>query len=263
MKKLFFWAVIAFTAVFSACSDSYDDTELHNELNNLKDRVAKLEAWQKQVNEDVAALKAIAESLDGAKFITNVETVAEGYKITFSDGKTVTVKHGDKGEQGEQGEKGNTPAIGIAEEDGVYYWTLDGEWLLDAQGNKVPAQGAKGDQGEQGPAGEQGPQGEQGLAPEFKIENGHWYVRFGEGEWQDLGEAKGEQGDSFFKDVKVGEDSVVFTMADGTEFTVPFIANAKFSDIQSLKFVPEYADNMGSVLYKGGRYYRDELRGIA
>ncbi|MBE6206235.1 MAG: hypothetical protein E7133_04095 [Rikenellaceae bacterium] len=249
MKKLFFWAVIAFAAVFSACSDSYDDTELHNELNNLKDRVAKLEAWQKQVNSDVAALKAIAESLDGAKFITNVETVAEGYKITFSDGQTVTVKHGDKGEQGEQGEQGNTPAIGIAEEDGVYYWTLDGEWLLDAQGNKVPAQGAKGDQGEQGPAGEQGPQGEQGLTPEFKIENGHWYVRFGEGEWQDLGEAKGEQGDSFFKDVKVGEDSVVFTMADGTEFTVPFVANAKFSDIQSLKFVPEYADNMGSVLF--------------
>ena len=249
MKKLFFWAVIAFAAVFSACSDSYDDTELHNELNNLKDRLAKLEAWKDQVNQEVAALKAIAESLDGAKFITNVETVAEGYKITFSDGKTVTVKHGDKGEQGEQGEKGNTPAIGIAEEDGVYYWTLDGEWLLDAQGNKVPAQGAKGDQGEQGPAGEQGPQGEQGLAPEFKIENGHWYVRFGEGEWQDLGEAKGEQGDSFFKDVKVGEDSVVFTMADGTEFTVPFIANAKFSDIQSLKFVPEYADNMGSVLF--------------
>ncbi|MBQ3204346.1 MAG: hypothetical protein IJB39_05140 [Alistipes sp.] len=249
MKKLFFLAVIAFAAVFSACSDSYDDTQMRNELETLKDRVAKLEAWQKQVNEDVAALKAIAESLDGAKFITNVETVAEGYKITFSDGKTVTVKHGDKGEQGEQGEKGNTPAIGIAEEDGVYYWTLDGEWLLDAQGNKVPAQGAKGDQGEQGPAGEQGPQGEQGLAPEFKIENGHWYVRFGEGEWQDLGEAKGEQGDSFFKDVKVGEDSVVFTMADGTEFTVPFIANAKFSDIQSLKFVPEYADNMGSVLF--------------
>ncbi len=249
MKKLFFLAVIAFAAVFSACSDSYDDTQVRNELEQLADRVAKLEAWQKQVNSDVAALKAIAESLDGAKFITNVETVAEGYKITFSDGKTVTVKHGDKGEQGEQGEQGNTPAIGIAEEDGVYYWTLDGEWLLDAQGNKVPAQGAKGDQGEQGPAGEQGPQGEQGLAPEFKIENGHWYVRFGEGEWQDLGEAKGEQGDSFFKDVKVGEDSVVFTMADGTEFTVPFIANAKFSDIQSLKFVPEYADNMGSVLF--------------
>ncbi len=249
MKKLFFLAVIAFAAVFSACSDSYDDTQLRGELENLADRVAKLEAWQKQVNSDVAALQAIAESLDGAKFITNVETVAEGYKITFSDGKTVTVKHGDKGEQGEQGEKGNTPAIGIAEEDGVYYWTLDGEWLLDAQGNKVPAQGAKGDQGEQGPAGEQGPQGEQGLAPEFKIENGHWFVRFGEGEWQDLGEAKGEQGDSFFKDVKVGEDSVVFTMADGTEFTVPFIANAKFSDIQSLKFVPEYADNMGSVLF--------------
>lgn len=249
MKKLFFLAVIAFAAVFSACSDEYDDTQIQNELEQLADRVAKLEAWQKQVNSDVAALKAIAESLDGAKFITNVETVAEGYKITFSDGKTVTVKHGDKGEQGEQGEKGNTPAIGIAEEDGVYYWTLDGEWLLDAQGNKVPAQGAKGDQGEQGPAGEQGPQGEQGLAPEFKIENGHWYVRFGEGEWQDLGEAKGEQGDSFFKDVKVGEDSVVFTMADGTEFTVPFIANAKFSDIQSLKFVPEYADNMGSVLF--------------
>ena len=249
MKKLFFLAVIAFAAVFSACSDEYDDTQIQNELEQLADRVAKLEAWQKQVNSDVAALKAIAESLDGAKFITNVETVAEGYKITFSDGKTVTVKHGDKGEQGEQGEKGNTPAIGIAEEDGVYYWTLDGEWLLDAQGNKVPAQGAKGDQGEQGPAGEQGPQGEQGLAPEFKIENGHWYVRFGEGEWQDLGEAKGEQGDSFFKDVKVGEDSVVFTMADGTEFTVPFVANAKFSDIQSLKFVPEYADNMGSVLF--------------
>ena len=103
MKKLFFLAVIAFAAVFSACSDSYDDTQVRNELETLKDRVAKLEAWQNQVNGDVAALKAISESLDGAKFITNVETVAEGYKITFSDGKTVTVKHGDKGEQGEQG----------------------------------------------------------------------------------------------------------------------------------------------------------------
>ena len=87
------------------------------------------------------------------------------------------------------------------------------------------------------------------MTPEFKIENDHWYVRFGEGEWQDLGVAKGEQGDSLFSKVEVGADAVVFTMADGTQFTVPFIANAKFSDIQSLKFVPEYEDNMGSVLF--------------
>ena len=28
--------------------------------------------------------------------------------------------------------------------DGIYYWTIDGEWLLDSKGNKIQANGYNG-----------------------------------------------------------------------------------------------------------------------
>ena len=34
----------------TSCGDDYDDTEIKKEIQDVKDRVAKLEEWQKSVN---------------------------------------------------------------------------------------------------------------------------------------------------------------------------------------------------------------------
>lgn len=56
------------------------------------------------------------------------------------------------------------PVISIVQEDdGNWYWTLNGELIKDQYGNPVRANGDKGDTGEQGPAGDDGAQGAPGT----------------------------------------------------------------------------------------------------
>ena len=40
-----------------------------------------------------------------------------------------------------------TIEIGVKEDNGVYYWTVNGEWLTDENGNKIKAEGLDGAQG--------------------------------------------------------------------------------------------------------------------
>ena len=40
-----------------SCGDDYDDTEIKKEIQDVKERVAKLEEWQKSVNSDITSLK--------------------------------------------------------------------------------------------------------------------------------------------------------------------------------------------------------------
>ena len=113
-----------------------------------------------------------------------------GYTITFLHSDPITIYHGkkgdkgdkgdtgeqgDKGEQGEQGEQGipgqdgvdgadgqdgYTPQIGLTQkEDGNWYWTLDGQLMLDPQGNPIRANGEDGKDGQDGADGENGQDG--------------------------------------------------------------------------------------------------------
>ena len=50
--------------------------------------------------------------------------------------------------QGDKGAAGHTPVIGAAkDDDGKYYWTVDGQWLTDADGNRIEASGRTSDEG--------------------------------------------------------------------------------------------------------------------
>ena len=206
-----------------------------------------------EINTNVDALQTIVEALQENDMITKVEPVVEngvetGYRITFANNDPITILHGKAGADG----VAETPAIGVKiDEDGFYYWTLDGEWLLDDNGNKVRASGEDGNDG--GP----GNNGADGITPQFKIEDGKWFVSYDNGEegsWTELGQATGDQGepgtpgtpgepgapgengDSFFREVTETEEDVTFTLADGTTFTItktkPFDVTFDVSDIR-------------------------------
>ena len=194
----------------SSCGDDYDDSELRGDIENLEGRITALEEWQKSVNTDIQSLQSLVAALEDKDYVTAVTPLEDGtgYVISFLKSGNVTIKHGERGEQGEKGEDGTTPVISMKlDTDGKYYWTVNGEWLLD-NGNKIPVTGEKGDKGDTG---------SNGLTP-YIGDNGNWWIGT-----TDIGVKA--QGDAIFAkdgiDYTSDPDNVIFTLADGTKVTLP------------------------------------------
>ena len=194
----------------SSCGDDYDDSGLRGDIENLEDRITSLEEWQKSVNTDIRSLQILVAALENKDYVTAVTPLEDGtgYVISFLKSGNITIKHGERGEQGEKGEDGITPVISMKlDTDGKYYWTVNGEWLLD-NGNKIPVTGEKGDKGDTG---------SNGLTP-YIGDNGNWWIGT-----TDTGVKA--QGDAIFAkdgiDYTSDPDNVIFTLADGTKVTLP------------------------------------------
>lgn len=246
MKKLFTLIAYFMAILVSSCSE-YDDTEIWNKLSDHENRIVKLEELCRQMNTNITALQTIVNALQKNDYITNVAPVREdgkiiGYTITFAYSDTITIYHGEDGVDGEDGADGQngkdgyTPKIGVMKDsDGVYYWTVDGEWLLDAKGNKIKAQGIDGSNGANGI---------DGITPRLKIEDDYWYVSYDDGvTWTELDKAtgedgangsNGEDGDSIFSGVTQDDEYVYFNLSDGTMITLPKHdkENIQFEDLQ-------------------------------
>ena len=120
MKKMFF-ALMMGLALAACTPEAYDDSALKEQIDNLDDRLTKVEEDLATLELNVNAMKTLAEALKNGKYIESVVAIEDesGYTITFSDGSSVVVKHGEKGEQGEAGAAGSTGAAGAAGQDGV------------------------------------------------------------------------------------------------------------------------------------------------
>ena len=256
MKHYLSMAVVALA--LAACSDDYDDTALWNTVNDHENRIAALEQWQDEVNNNIAALQQLLNTND---MITSVTPVMEngkevGYTIAFLHSDPVTIYNGT---QGEKGEAGDTPQIGLTQdEDGNWYWTLNGELMCDAEGNPIRANGEDGEDGQDGQAGQdgadgedgsdgstgpQGPAGEDAPTPQIKlgkefptgteidgepVEATAWYLSVDNGKtWHRVSGEDGKDGtngDSMFSDKpKVDEENgkVIFYLSGGAEIEVP------------------------------------------
>ena len=135
-----------------ACS-KYDDSALYNLIAKLDQRLVAVEEHVKKANEDIKTLKDLVSAASQGKTITEVKKTDEGYDLTFSDKQVISIK------MGRDGMDGHSPKISVALDGGVYYWQLDGKWLLDTQGQKVRVSGETGPQGIPGKEGATGPQG--------------------------------------------------------------------------------------------------------
>ena len=187
MRKLFL-SMLAVVSVCCACGD-------------LKDRVDVLEqkvsALESKVNQNVNSINALVEAAKKAVTITKVETLTDGYKIYFSDGTISTISNGVNGTDGKDGVDGKdavAPVIGIKEEEGVYYWTIDGEFVLN-NGQKVPVTG------------------KDGLTPQFKIQDGKWYVSFDGNTWDAVPVTGTEKPELVMSET---DDEYVFTLGETT-----------------------------------------------
>lgn len=243
MKKLFTYLLVAITMIIAGCSEPFDDSKIWDKLDDHEERIATLEELCKQMNTNISSLKTIVEALQNNDYVTGVTPITTdgetvGYTITFTKSQPITIYHGKDGKDGQNGtdgkdgvdgKDGSIPIIGVKQDtDGIYYWTLNGERLLDANGNKIKAQGTDGKDGQDGSNGEDGADGKDGkdgangtdgkdgvngadgkdgtdgvngadgkdgITPQLKIENDYWYISYDNGaSWTQLGKATGEDG---------------------------------------------------------------------
>lgn len=190
--------MLVIVAVLSFSSCKYDDSALWDKINDHENRIAQLEELCNKMNTNISSLQTIISALQDNDYVTSITPVTYGdevigYTINFSKSGPVTIYHGENGRDGIDGEDGHTPILGVKKDsDGNYYWTIDGSWLLDDEGNKIRTNGHDGTDGVDGSNGADGQNGKDGITPQVKIENGYWYVSYDNGEsWQQLGEATG------------------------------------------------------------------------
>lgn len=196
--------IIAILSVGMLSSCKYDDSELWNEVRDHENRIAQLESLCNQMNTNISSLQTMVAALQGNDYVTSITPVTSGgktigYTINFSKSGPVTIYHGNDGKDGidgtdgTDGQDGHTPIIGVRQSsDGNYYWTLDGNWLLDDNGNKIKANGTDGKDGIDGEDGKDGANGQDGITPQLKIEDGYWFISYNDGKtWTQLGPATG------------------------------------------------------------------------
>ena len=221
MKKLLTFAALLAVVAFTSCK--YDDDDIWNSVHGLENRVAKLEELCKQMNTNISSLQTIVTALQNNVYVTGTTPLMQdgkeiGYTITFSKGNPITIYHG---KDGQNGEDGKTPTIGVKKDtDGVYYWTLNGEFIV-VDGGKIKAEG------------KDGTNGTNGTTPQFKIENNYWFISYDNGtNWTQLDKATGEDGkdgadgvggDSMFSgvDYETSTDYVIFSLSNGAQIKLP------------------------------------------
>ena len=135
--------VVLGLSIFSGCEER-DDISDRNRLYRLEDRFTELEELCNIINKNSANIKKLLQEQAKKVNISNVYKMQDGYVISFTDGEFVELHHGNDGKDGKDGiltdSTGTSfvPVIGVKiAEDGLHYWTLNGEWLLDENGKMV------------------------------------------------------------------------------------------------------------------------------
>ena len=267
MKRLLIIALLL-CGLYS-CS-KYDDGPLTKRVEGIEGRVSKLEQTCSKLNQDLTALQNIVTRLQNNDYVTAVTPLMEqgkqvGYTLTFAKSAPVQIRDGKNGKDGVDGKNGvngkdgHTPVISIkADSDGIYYWTIDGNWLLNAEGQKVKAEGKDGVDGkpgadgkdgvdgkpgadgkdgvdgkpgadgkdgvdgQPGADGKNGVDGKDGVTPQLKIEGDYWFVSVDNGAtWQKLGSAVNTSYTSPIKEVKVEETRILLTLSTDEVIAVP------------------------------------------
>lgn len=201
--------IISAALFFIGCS--YDDTEINNRLDKVEQDITELKAMVADINNNISALVTTVDALKNSDQITSVTPLADGsgYEVTFSKSGTIIIYNGKNGLDGEDGKDGTdgsdgqSPQISVKlDTDGTYYWTVNGEWLLDEKGNKIPATAHI-------------------ATPQIRINEGNFEISYNEGvTWEVIGDA-GASDSIVFKQVIDGEASVLFILSDDTQIEIP------------------------------------------
>ena len=205
-------ALLVLLTMLCGCTGMVEDelAETHAKLKALQELVAS-------VNKDLTTLDLIVSKLDDSHTIEpgSLKETEDGYEISFRDGKKIFIPYGKDGKDGR-----TLIPVGVrSDEDSLYYWTVDGEWYLDAEGNKMRA-GAT-----------DGVDGVDGIVPQIKVEDGFWWISYDEGQnFDKLVSCEDMDGVGVFSGVDTSDSTkMVLKLLDGTSIDIPRLTSLKVS----------------------------------
>lgn len=181
-----------FLSVFPGCTDM-----VQKELDETHEQLRALQELADSVNWNLHVLDLIVRELDDSHTILpeSYRLTEDGYEVSFRDGKTIVIPFGKDGTDGRQ-----FIPVGVQDdEDGFYYWKMNGEWMMDADSCKMRA-GAK-----------------DGFVPQFKVEDGFWWISVDGGKTFDqLASCEEMDGMGVFRSVEQTPlGKVILTLWDG------------------------------------------------
>ena len=206
-------------AVLALTACKYDDSALWEQLDQNKEyiaaseRIAALEVWQAKTNTNIQSTRTLLGLSDCITAVTPVTEagVRVGYTITFLNSPAITIYND------ENGVAGITPQIGVTkDDDGKWYWTLNGDLLTDGEGNVIQANGDSAPVPQLSTGASltvsQDSEGAAIVADAvyLSVDDGKTWTR-----------VSGEDGKSFFSDVDTSDPTcVTFALADGAYFSI-------------------------------------------
>ena len=142
-------------SVCSGCTDM-----VRQELDDTHARLRALQELAGAVYRDLTTLDLIVRELDDGHTILpeTLQLTEDGYEVSFRDGKKIFIPFGKDGADGRR-----LIPVGVKDEDGVYYWQVDGKWWPDEE-NRIRAGGRDG------------------VPPQFKVEEGFWWISVDDGQ---------------------------------------------------------------------------------
>lgn len=222
----------------TSCSDRFGD-----DLRSLGSRVEVLEKSTLEAGQEIEALWTLIHTIQSNGYISNIIENSDGsftLEMTYYTDpddpnskatKTYTLHPGTNGKEASM-------VISVKQDpyDGQWYWTLNGDWLRDANDNRVRANGRDGKDGKDGTDGKDG---KDGKMPELKVsDDGYWQISTDDGQtWTYItvgGQqvpANGKDGEDgrpdIFKSFSVSSDGklLTITLTTGVSFTVPIKQN--------------------------------------
>lgn len=199
MNKLY--SVLAAFLLVGMSGCSYNDQPLIDRVDNLDNRLSRLEAQVQEMNTAITEIYTVIRALEEGDQIVALTPVEGGYEITFSKSGTLSIKDG---KDGIDGTDGVTPVIAARKDlDGLFYWTLNGDFLLDEDGQKLPVTSH--------------------LTPRLRLNGDNFEISYDEGtSWEILGPAGSlPEGALLISKVTDSSDQVTFVLSDGQSLVIP------------------------------------------
>ena len=200
MQKFFLSICTIILITLSACSKKDKGP-----LGDIEDKDDQYKEVCEHVNTNIESIRSLVGLLRGDDIIEYVTPIKDGdkeigYTLGITPSQSISIYTNNKY---------TSPAIGIKPDvNGDFYWTLNGEWLLDSSGNKVLCNGTS-----------------YSILPKLKVENGNWMLSIDNGKtWKNIEKISsntlGNKG--IFKEINISNaENITITFADGYELVIP------------------------------------------
>lgn len=201
--------------LMSSCTQLYDDQPLWDRIDDMNARLEVLEKKATAMNSDILAVRSFFLAAESGDVIRSCQPLEDGtgYRIIFAEAGEIVIYNGQDAEDGDwkDGQDGRTPVIGVTKDsEGRAIWTLDGEPIVDADGNYIYLT-LNADSGEDG------------KVPQLRVVDGKWQVSYNGNQWIEIGDSSAEVpegGMYWFTDVEQTDEYYIFTLRSSEKVMV-------------------------------------------